>query len=349
MAIVRALTFFIPCKGEMDYTDLEKYYSRSMELLNDTNINPWTIRFVFPPINKSGLNKLDSHKIDKIYSVFSSNDKYLVNALPIISNSMDIVRLGDLLSNYPKLYSTIYLDNLDKLDGIIDYLYMRDYEPDIYTRVSIAHYRFIETPYFPNTANIENRYGFSIALRYVDLFKKFLKNDYTIFEYLSRLKEKISGYSDLFLGIDYSLSPWMDESVCNVIEEYSGIKLGDVGSYSGVFEINRKIRYIIEESGVEEFGYNEVMLPVGEDNLLKERVKEQSIKLETLIGLSSVCVAGLDMTAVPRIKNLIIRILKDMDSIAHTKARSLGSRIIPVNPGESKVYIKRFGEIPVIQ
>ena len=102
-----------------------------------------------------------------------------------------------------------------------------------------------------------------------------------------------------------------------------------------------------EISPLESLGFNEVMLAVGEDNLLKKRVKEKKLRLGLLEGLSVVCVAGLDMVNVIKDRDTLIRIFSDMNKISKIKKKPIGTRLIPTT--SNSIKISKFGEIPIIE
>jgi uncharacterized protein (UPF0210 family) len=64
------------------------------------------------------------------------------------------------------------------------------------------------------------------------------------------------------------------------------------------------------------------------------------------------CVAGLDMVAIPlsTSRERLARLLMDVLAIAHRKRRPVGVRLllVPSNPN-SYVEIGRFGKVPVLQ
>jgi len=345
LALIRALTFFIPLKKDEDYMDsVMESIDKAFEIIDNVDLSPWTVRFVIPPLSNKFI-KIFIKDLDKIYNVLSQ-DKYLVNLLPISSSSKYIKDIPTFLQEYEKLYSTIYLKDTRDVDLIVRNIYARSIEPDIFTRISVTHFKWIQTPYFPSTANIENVFGFSIALRYVDLFNDYLKGGVKIISFLKDIRSKIGEYISYFKGIDFSLSPWMEESVAGLVEDNFKIKVGGLGSFYAIYSINMKIKELARLKIVNNIGYNEVMLPVGEDNILKKRVEENTLNLRMLISLSSICVAGVDMIAVKRDEELIKRLIMDINSFSSMKKRTLGTRLIPTE--DEKVYSKRFGYIPVI-
>ncbi|MCD6105872.1 MAG: DUF711 family protein, partial [Thermoplasmata archaeon] len=98
-------------------------------------------------------------------------------------------------------------------------------------------------------------------------------------------------------------------------------------------------------------GYNELMLPLAEDNVLKERGRE-GLRATDLLRMTAACVAGLDMVVLPGdidagiLKGLIL----DQYAIREVKGRPMGTRLI-VYPGASVgdvVPLGIFGDVPVI-
>jgi len=98
-------------------------------------------------------------------------------------------------------------------------------------------------------------------------------------------------------------------------------------------------------------GFNEVMLPVGEDSTLKRLVLEDRITLSTLVSLISVCVVGLDMVALPLSTDpkILAKVLRDIAAIVSSKGRTAGIRIILVDgrPGD-EVELGQFGKVPIM-
>ena len=223
---------------------------------------------------------------------------------------------------------------------------------DALTRVAVSFGGFIETPYFPLAT--ARRLGFATALRYVDLLRGADVSRWRglLATYLSRVNEELelvgeeSGID--YLGIDASLSPWMDESVAELIELLSGDRFPSVGSAWAIRSVNDLIRSAIGEAGVRGLGFNEVMLPVGEDNVLKERVREGRLRLRDLTYLAAYCVAGVDMVAVRANEGLISRVVMDLEAAYRVKGGVVGLRLIPVGGGVREVRLGVFGSVPII-
>ncbi len=347
MPSVRSITFFIPIDNWENIEVIEDYFNRSLEIVDSSRINPWTIRFVLPPISADIGSEECIKTIFKLYDKIPDR-KILLHLLSIESGSKCIGKIPEILSATENTYMTIFLKNEVHIPDIVDKIYLKDLDPYSYTRISITHYGTIQTPYFPSTSNIKNLYAFSLALRYVDVFRSYLKeNNFELLDFLKRIDEEVSEYKELFLGIDYSLSPWMEESVGYLIEDIYNMTLGEPGSYNAVYDLNMEIKNLEEKSSLKSLGFNEVMLPVGEDNLLKERVREGRLRLGLLEGLSAVCVAGLDMVNVFKDRDILIRIIRDMDRISKIKKKPIGTRLIPTM--SDSVKIGKFGEVPIIK
>ncbi|MEM0478760.1 MAG: DUF711 family protein [Pyrobaculum sp.] len=198
------------------------------------------------------------------------------------------------------------------------------------------------SPYFP--ASISTKTGVSIALLYpndvnqIEDIEHFLK----IGEEIGRRVANSIGVE--FIGVDGSLSPWGEDSVAKTIERLYGIKLGQWGSRHAIAEINNAIW----NSSVLKTGFNEVMLPLAEDEELKRLVKSGLLDLEKLVGYVAVCVPGLDMVPlkINSWKSLKL-LLYDLAALAERKQKAVGVRIFPVDVDE--YYVEGFGKTPALE
>jgi len=204
------------------------------------------------------------------------------------------------------------------------------------------------TPYFPVTRGGE--YGFSLSILYAsDLIKNELETIPEIFYKAYSLGCEISRKTRIpFIGVDYSLSPWMDDSVARLIEVLNKASFGEPGTLQTIYKLNKLIEK--HSIGLKPIGFNEVMLPVAEDNILKDAVRKGRITLHHLLSYISVCVAGLDMVPINyRISvEKIARILQDLSVLADLKKRTVGVRIVLVE-GEGEVDLGFFEKTPVLK
>ncbi|MDK2384103.1 MAG: DUF711 family protein, partial [Candidatus Korarchaeota archaeon] len=151
-----------------------------------------------------------------------------------------------------------------------------------------------------------------------------------------------------FIGIDVSPSPWMEMSVARVVEALSGVSVGAPGSLSAIRRLNEAVWRA--GKGLPLIGFNETMLPVAEDNVLKVRTLE-GLRVRDLALLTLGCLAGIDMVVLPweggaeALGGLIL----DQVVVHRLKAMPLGMRVIlyeGVRPGD-KVELDKFGAVPV--
>ncbi len=350
MPIVRAMTFFIPVEdwSSLDFQKYEEYINRSLDIVSETHISPWTIRLVLPPVEtKIELEKYRNIVLE-LYDRRPSKD-LMLHAAAIPSDSGIIDGIMDILGETNRLFSTILVRESTHIDRLVDKIYLYEGDYSLFTRISMTHLKWLQTPYFPSTTNVDNVFGFALALRYVDLFDKYLSGNRSVVNYLEDIRRMVEEYEKEFYGVDLSLSPWMEESVAELVEKHFDTVMGEPGSYQGVYRINNAISRLASETSVPTLGFNEIMLAVGEDNLLKKRVEEGTLRLGVLEGLANVCISGLDMVAIERDRRLLIKTLEDMDYIARRKGLTIGTRLIPVELDKDKVDVERFGVIPVIK
>ncbi len=216
-----------------------------------------------------------------------------------------------------------------------------------------------EGPYFP--ASRSSSLGLSASLLYPsDLYGALYEAeepDTTIRHVLSLIfSEAYEEFVDTVgdeapvLGMDYSLSPWMDESSAHVISLMARAPFMAPGTARAILELNRSIEEA--SKGLKPLGYNEVMLPMAEDDLLKQMALEGSLTATGLVSLTPYCITGLDMVILPRSTpdREIAALIGDVLASSYVKNRVLGVRIILVD-GESgeEVELGRFGKVPVMR
>ncbi|MEM4626873.1 MAG: DUF711 family protein [Ignisphaera sp.] len=357
MALIRALALHIPIiKHETGWI-----VKKSTELLDRTIIccknvgsSPWTWRIVLPPLPTTIEYQNVKKMVLEISSSFS-NIGVLI-AIPFKMDSPYIDRIIDLIYENDNVYSSISCNDELCIDRVIDRIYGRARNTDInvYTNFAIAFGSWMESPYFPATANVSNTVGVSCSLRYADLIKKSLVdgNGDIVFEFVTRIDNLLESLSKCvgipYLGMDLSLSPWLSESVAEIVEFLVGDRMGSIGSFNAIYVLNAYIRRLMKSAGVKTIGYNEVMLPVAEDLLLNERVGKGDVKLRDLMSFSIFCVPGVDMVAMPHYINYR-RFLLDMLAIYEVKKTNTALRVIPTDlESGTRIILKRFGETYVV-
>ena len=329
---IRALTIFLT---ELEKDKIEEYINK-LESIKDERI--WTKRIAFPPTPSS-------ISLDKLNELVPENVNILFSLIHLKSNDKRIKDIPDILKTNNNIYASILLRRVEDAREISNLIYSLD--PEISTRIAVLIYDdFLVTPYFPvGTANTIVD-SLAISLLYV--------NDYfegKVSKALAEANQLGIQYSKLlnlrYLGIDTSLSPWMSESVAEIIEKKSG-KLFSPGNTYAVLELNREIFNETWKQKISPIGFSETMLPVAEDTILMKRVEEGNFKLPHLQQLTFVCVAGLDMVAIARDKDLYYKILLDSVAIQFNKRRPYGIRIIP-STGSDYIFVKGYGKIPEIK
>ncbi|MEJ2777978.1 DUF711 family protein [Stygiolobus sp. RP850M] len=327
---IRALTIFFVSE---DMDKLVKYVDQLQNIKDEV---VWTKRIAFPPELKDLERKVNQIPSGKgiIYSIIHRRAKD------------ELRSIADFLSTDKSFYASVLLNDSKYIDDVAQLLYSLD--PEIATRVAIlVNEEFLTTPYFPvGSANTIND-SLSTSLIYAREFEE--NRAERVLAFADEYSKKISKEIGIrYLGIDASLSPWMEESTGRLIENLSGEKMFSFGQLSTVANINRRIFELVWRLKIAPIGFSELMLPVAEDNVLMERVREGSLTLSQLMTLTSVCVAGLDMIAVKRDIELYKKILRDSMAIQFTKRRPYGIRIIP-STGEGEIYLKEYGKIPEIK
>ena len=213
--------------------------------------------------------------------------------------------------------------------------------PEDATRVAVsAGGDPVHTPYFPASSAVPGRVIAAASLLYPsDVDPRSI--DESMESAFRRAERAAPGVS-----FDYSLSPWMDESVADLVSGISGAPVGGPGSMHAVAVLNRAIR---GHAGRGAIGFNEVMLPVEEDSRLKEMAREGSLRAYDLLRMSSVCVAGVDMAVVSAGVEEVRAFLLDARAVALSARKPLGVRLIPVeDPPGTEIDLGRFGTATAI-
>ncbi|MGC9112975.1 DUF711 family protein [Acidilobus sp.] len=233
-------------------------------------------------------------------------------------------------------------------------------DPVLATRVAVnvSGERHFITPYYPLASAVPGRVGVTAALTYPSYLASAYRSGgikgmvKAIAEAHGRAeslaKAVASRLGAEYMGVDLSVSPWMEDSSLGLVEEVASVRMPKPGFVVGVRLVNEAIAEA--SRGLRTVGFNEVMLPVGEDSKLKARASEGDVNARYLAMLSGACVAGLDMVAVPADLQGVAGLILDVASYSRAKGRTLGVRLIPVDGAEpgDRVDLGRFGDAPVI-
>ncbi|BBG23917.1 DUF711 family protein [Sulfuracidifex tepidarius] len=325
---IRAFTFFAKELSEVEKAETT--------LAGIEREDIWTKRISFPPTPKD-------MTLDKVSEIPSMKD-VIYSVASLTANDSRLKEVKDILSVSDNFYVNVLLREEKDIEATLNLVL--SLEPEQATRFGILFNDwFLVSPYFPiSTADVATS-SFGLALLYTDeamsgnIVKVFSAADEIGRELEKELKVK-------YLGTDLSLSPWMEKSVGEIIEKRSDTMF-NISNIWAVHEINREITESAILSKVKPLGFSELMLPVAEDNLLRERAEEGKLTLKELLELTFVCAAGIDMISLRRDRKTFLDLIKALYSIRLTKMRPIGMRIVPSN-GE-KVHVKEFGDIPEVK
>lgn len=147
----------------------------------------------------------------------------------------------------------------------------------------------------------------------------------------------------LFGGIDLSPAPYGRASIAAAMES---LGFGPVGS-PGTLTAAAALTTAIQTTGLPTCGYNGLMLPVLEDDVLGRRWADGSIDVHKLLCYSAVCGTGLDMIPIPgstpeaQIKHLLL----DVATLAVRLDKPLSARLMPVagaQDGEVTAFTSQY-------
>lgn len=354
--IIRSLTVFVHKPREELYEELIEAVYTAKELLSiikknilESGYEIFTTRISLPKLSIELLEKiLDDIKMgDALVSVGAIDAEDIDEELAI-----NITERGYYFSIYG-----IYRNPIEysyRLSRLISAL--AEHDPLLATRISIAYHKEpLETPYFPDSTS-SGELGLGVAFLYPHIIKRLLEESQSILTVSEKISNEISrivgvlhniGIGRYRIIIDYSISPWMEKSVVDLIETM-GYKLLEPGFNYGVYLLNDLIKKISQKIGFAK-GYNEVMLPYAEDSSLIDAGKEGVLKAHHLLLYTATCVAGPDMLIVPNDPEKLWRFLLDVYSVWLVKQKPISTRIIPVSgkPGD-KVELGKFGTVYII-
>ncbi|RLE65466.1 MAG: hypothetical protein DRJ47_05100 [Thermoprotei archaeon] len=353
---IRALTWhYEPSGGKLKVSEPPQDFFEFASFLEKEGLQVWSKRIILPTVHEieySGLEKLVSEAVE---IVEDNGIDYL--ALHIGSCKLWNAAVG-LLNTYEKLFISIGF-NPEKAKEIYTLLHTVSKKCGVEAgaRFGVSFGPPPISPYFPITQSIEE--GVSISLLYPSYLMYSLTRSNGISTALRKLAvAMVDGYKSFrrhfnatikFLGVDYSLSPWENESVAELLEKAANIRLGEPGSLHIVHVFNRLIREVAES--FQGTGFNEVMLPLAEDNRLKVLAMEGALSLQKLVSLVSVCTAGLDMVPLPRNTpyKVVVNLMMDLHALSKVKGKTVGLRILLPDAEAGEILnLGFFGPTPVL-
>ncbi|WP_428724203.1 DUF711 family protein [Thermogladius sp.] len=354
--VVRSVTYFAPLVK--DPSELEKVLVRAVTLLEEVEkalegrgYSVFSKRVSLPQ-NELGLSRV-LELVDKAGAV---NRGVLVSVGSQHIRKADLEDVTHVLLN--GLYTSLLFDYERPLDAsktastIIHKVSEAD--PSAGTRLAIGfHERPLETPYFPDSTS-SGVEGVGLSFLYPDYLRSLVESGASVRQAFDKLGEEVDSVvhlvrsvTGLRVVVDYSLSPWKENSVIRLMEAI-GYYVRKPGFHFGVMTLNAEIRRIATSSGLAS-GFNEVMLPYAEDDSLIQLGSRGALTAYDLLSYTTVCVAGPDMIVVPWSIDDLEMFTLDAYSVSLVKARPAALRAIPVTrePTET-VNLGKFGRVPVI-
>lgn len=367
MLLIRALTYHVPpSKGKMfeeAMKQMEDDSERFKALTDHIRTEIWTKRVVFPLIDFK-IEELPKISVKIEESIKELGFDYAVIPLGRRKPKKIAEPLSTSLSGTSRIFYNLKAAELDEdpieldlleMEGLLKEIYEKA-GPEACTRFAIAYGGPPETPYFP--ASSSKRRGISFCLRYAKALKEEMRskkgdlNEIMSSLLYPKVREVRSACSEAgfeFIGFDASLSPWMDESVAEIVELMSKSSFGGPGTFSSIHKLNKAIS--TSSKGIKTTGFNELMLPLAEDNRLKELGGLGFISAIDLVSMISVSVAGLDMVILPLSveSKELAELLRDSMVLAFRKGKSIGIRIILADAEPLEwIGLGRFPKAPVI-
>ncbi len=136
-----------------------------------------------------------------------------------------------------------------------------------------------------------------------------------------------------FLGLDFSLAPFPDDSVSlgGAMEGFGVPKVGLHGSLAAAAILAESIQV----ADFPHTGFNGMMMPVLEDSVLAKRAAEGTLTVKDLLLYSAVCGTGLDTVPLAGdvTREQIAAVLLDIAALSTRLAKPLTARLMPI-PGK---------------
>ncbi|MEM0004252.1 MAG: DUF711 family protein [Desulfurococcaceae archaeon] len=345
--VVRAITYFTGIVKNKDYLSTEFHNAcRVLDYLESElkkrNIDVFTKRVSFTGLSAElAFELLDFTREDVLVSIGYGR-----------LNPEEIIQLAENGLYVPLIYDNEpSVDNARLFSEIIHRASERD--PTASTRISIGFHRAdFQTPYFPDSSSSGIK-SIGLSFIYPRCLIDYVKSGYSlndafikVFDEIHGVANLVSQLSELPVYVDYSLSPWIDNSVVELYD-LMNLSILEPGALYFTWILNNYInRYSNKELRT---GFNEVMLPYAEDKLLLDYGARGLIRARDFLFYASTCVAGVDMIVVPEDINSLTLLIASGMALSAVKSKPMSFRAIPVQskPGEL-IKLGKFGVVPVI-
>lgn len=144
-----------------------------------------------------------------------------------------------------------------------------------------------------------------------------------------------------FLGIDFTPAPYPDQSrsIGSALEQLGLPVFGQAGSVA----VSAFLMSILDRADFQRTGFNGLMLPVLEDNVLAERAAGGYLSIQKLLLYSTVCGTGLDCIPLPGSTTPaeLVPVLLDLAALSARLKKQLTARLMPI-PGKKAGELTSF-------
>jgi len=199
-------------------------------------------------------------------------------------------------------------------------------------------------PFLPAAYHDSDEPAFALALEAADLAVDAFNGQRTVDEgrkhlinsfetHGKKLTEIAKALQVKFLGLDFSLAPFPDDSVSlgGAMEGFGVSKVGLHGSLAAAAILAESIQL----ADFPHTGFNGMMMPVLEDSVLAKRAAEGTLSIKDLLLYSAVCGTGLDTVPLAGdvTREQIAAVLLDIAALSTRLAKPLTARLMPI-PGK---------------
>lgn len=211
-------------------------------------------------------------------------------------------------------------------------------------------------PFFPSAYHDSDHPTFALALEAADLAVEAFSNARTVEEGRQNLVNELENqarklayaaeplkfrFNVRFGGIDFSLAPFptQSRSLGAAMESFGLPKAGLHGSLATAAILTDAL----DRADFPRVGFNGLMLPVLEDNVLANRAAEKTLTIKDLLMYSCVCGTGLDTIPIPGdvTRGQISALLLDICALALRLHKPLTARLMPI-PGKKAGDVTEF-------
>jgi len=355
----RALTYHAPpaagsLDGYLSRLRLDEVGKLARELSAKREV--WSVRAVSPPVEDAAgaLGVKPAKYVEGFYEAAVKVANYV--AFPL--RRLEPGELVEMMRSFERAYFSVEYAEGEE-EGIVEALRRIPEEAGWVagSRFAVAFGGRPVTPYFPvTTSEVE---GLTASLLYPTHVAELVEGGEPLPDALRATALEAyrlvygaidrAGASLPLIGLDLSLSPWGSDSVALLLEKLLGLPLFSPGTLSVLKAVNGALSLLASSLGA--VGFNEVMLPLAEDDRLKELAAVGQLRFRDLLAATPACVAGLDMVPLPSTTETRVLkwVMRDLDAASKLKRKPLGMRVLLVGaaPGE-EVELGMFGSVPVL-